>query len=124
EHVVHPSLYLYQQRLQRRLRQAAEVPPRAHRADEHLRVEKVVREPDPVAEQRTLRERARGVDGDDTDREPETADVRQQRRDQAGLADSGRPGDADCVRMTGVRVEVTDDLVREWVRVLDERYRP
>ena len=41
-----------QQRLQRRLGEAAEVPARAHRADVDLRVEEVVGQPDPVAEER------------------------------------------------------------------------
>ncbi len=41
-----------QQRLQRRLGEPAAVAARAHRADEHARVEEVVGEPDPVAEQR------------------------------------------------------------------------
>ena len=59
-----------QQRLERRLREPAEMAPRAHRADEDLRVEKVVGEPDPVAEQRTLRERARRIDRDDADLKP------------------------------------------------------
>ena len=48
-----------QQRLERRLGQTAEVPAGSHRADEDARVEEVVDEADPVAEQRPLRERAR-----------------------------------------------------------------
>ena len=57
-----------EQRLERRLRQAALVAAGAHRADEDARVEEVVGEPDAVAEQRALRERARRVDRDDADR--------------------------------------------------------
>ena len=57
----------HEQRLQRRLREAAEMAARAHRADEDAGVEEVVGEPDPVAEQRAVRERARRVDGDDAD---------------------------------------------------------
>ena len=57
-----------QQRLERRLREPAEVAARAHRADEDLGVEEVVGQADAVAEQRALRERARRVDGDDADR--------------------------------------------------------
>ena len=41
-----------EQRLQRRLGEAAQVAARAHRADEDSRVEEVIREPDAVAEQR------------------------------------------------------------------------
>ena len=41
---------------------------RAHRADEDVGVEEVLGEPDPVAEQRSLGERARRVDRDDADR--------------------------------------------------------
>ena len=49
-----------QHRLQRRLGEAAEMAAAAHRADEHARVEKVLREPDPVAEQRPC---VNGLDG-------------------------------------------------------------
>ena len=61
--------------LQRRLGEPAEVAARRHRADEHARVEEVVGEPDPVAEQRALGERARRVDRDDADGRPCRADV-------------------------------------------------
>ena len=63
-----PAASSSEQRLQRRLREPAEVAARPHRADEDAGVEEVVGEPDPVAEQRALRERARRVDGDDADR--------------------------------------------------------
>ena len=56
-----------QRGLQRRLREPAEVAARPHRADEDARVEEVVGEADPVAEQRALRERARRVDRDHAD---------------------------------------------------------
>ena len=62
-----PAASSSEQRLQRRLGEAAEVAARAHRADEDVGVEEVVGEPDPVAEQRALRERARRVDRDDAD---------------------------------------------------------
>ena len=86
-----------QQRLQRRLGEPAEVAARAHRADEDARVEEVVGQPDAVAEQRAVRERARRVDGDDADGLLEPAHVAEERADQARLADAGRPGDADRV---------------------------
>src|SRR5262249_13058419 len=41
----------HEQRLQRRLRKAAKVTAGSHRADEHLRVEEMVGEADPIAEQ-------------------------------------------------------------------------
>ena len=87
----------HEQRLQRRLCEAAEMAARAHRADEHAGVEEMVGEPDPVAEQRALRERARRVDRDHADRAALLADVPDQRRDETRLADAGRPGDADRV---------------------------
>ena len=56
-------------------------------------------EPDPVAEQRALRERARRVDRDRRRRcLPRGAHVADERRDEARLADAGRPGEADRVR--------------------------
>src|SRR3954447_19963857 len=57
DHVL-PGRVEDEHRLERRLRQPAEMAARAHRPDEDLRVEEVVGEPDPVAEQRTVRERA------------------------------------------------------------------
>ena len=91
-----------EQRLQRRLGEAAEMAARAHRADEDARVEEVVGEPDAVAEQRALRERARRVDRDDADRDVLRAHVAQERRDEARLADAGRPGEADRVGAPGL----------------------
>ena len=113
-----------EQRLQGRLRQAAEVAAGAHRADEDLRVEEVLGQPDPVAEQRALGERARRVDGDDADglllraRDPDQA------RHDARLADSRRPRDADRVGVARLRIEVVHDLIGERGAVLDERDRP
>ena len=77
----------HEQRLQRRLGEAAGVAARAHRADEDARVEEVVGEADPVAEQRALGERARRVDGDHPDRLA-AAHVADQRRGEARLADA------------------------------------
>src|SRR5579884_1457067 len=112
-----------EQRLQRRLREAAEMAARPHRADEHARVEEVVRKANPVAEERALRERARRVDGDDPDGAVLRAHVRDERADQARLADARRPGDADRVGVAGLSVDVGDELVRGGIGALDERDR-
>ena len=55
--------------------QPAEVAAGPHRADVDAGVEEVVGEPDPVSEQRSVRERARGVDRNDPDRQSLPADV-------------------------------------------------
>src|SRR3954452_5076928 len=94
----------HEQRLQRRLGQPAEVASRPHRADEDLGVEEVVAEPDPVAEQRAVRERTRGIDRDDAHRDLALPDVPDQSRDEARLADSGRAGDPDRVRGARLRI--------------------
>ena len=113
-----------EQRLERRLRETAEMAARAHRADEDARVEEVVGEPDAIAEQRALRERARRVDGDHADRL-----LRARGRGgrapliRLDLPTPGRAGDADRVRAAGLRVDVADELVGERVAVLDERDR-
>ena len=65
----------------------AEMPARSHRADEDLGIEEVVREPDPVAEQRALRERAGRVDADHSDGSFLSAHVADERGDQRRLAD-------------------------------------
>ena len=83
---------------------------RSHRADEHLWVEEVLREPDPVTEQSALRERARRIDRDHAGRALQRTDVPKQRGDQARLADARRSGDADRIRPSGRRVDVADDV--------------
>src|SRR5688572_7308909 len=113
-----------EQRLERRLGQAAEVAARAHRADEDARIEKVLRQPDPVAEQRALRERARRIHRDDARRLPELPGMDDKRTDEGRLADPRGAGDADRPRTTRRRVEIVDDARREGVAVLDERDRP
>ena len=110
-----------ERRLQRRLGQAAEVPARAHRADEDTRIEEVVREPDPIAEQRAVRERARRIDGDHADRALLGADVADERADQRRLADARRAGDPDHEGRAGLGVELADEGVGDRVAVLDER---
>src|SRR5215210_3279634 len=73
----------HEQGLQRGLGEPAEVPSGAHRADEDAGVEEMVRQPDPIAEESALRERARGVDGDHADRLVLFAHVSNERADQA-----------------------------------------
>ena len=109
--------------LQRRLGEAAEMAARPHRADEDARVEEVVGEPDPVAQERALGERARRIDRDDADGLLRLAHVPDDRADQRRLADPGRAGDADDVGGARLRVELADELVRERVAVLDEADR-
>jgi hypothetical protein len=105
----------HEHRLERRLREAAEVAARAHRPDEDARVEEVVAEPDPVSEQRALGERARRVDRDHADALLVAAHVPDERADQRGLADARRTRHADGVGAAGVGVEVADDVVRKGV---------
>jgi hypothetical protein len=90
--------------LQRRLGEAAEVTARPHRADEHTGVEEVIRESDPISEQRPLRERARRIDGDDSNRLSVCANVADERADQRRLADPRRAGDPDRVRVSRLGV--------------------
>src|SRR5207302_1438157 len=80
-----------------RLGETTEVAARPHRPDENLGVEEVVAQPDAVAEQSPVRERARRIDRDHADRDAALPHVPDQRRDEARLADSGRAGDADRV---------------------------
>ena len=112
-----------EQCLQRRLGEPAEVAARAHRADEDVRVEEVVA--------RRIRSPSsapcvNGLDGS-TETTPTVlllcTNVADDRADQRRLAHAGRPGDADGVRAAGLGVEVADDVVRERLRVLDQRDR-
>jgi len=83
----------------------------------------VVGEADPVAEERAVRERARRVDRDDSDLGVPFPHVPDERRDEARLADAGRPRDADRVRTARLGIELPHEVVRERVAVLDERDR-
>src|SRR5207253_10830456 len=112
-----------EQRLERRFRKAPEMAAGPHRADEDLGVEEVVGAADPVAEQGPVRERARRIDRDDADCLAVLADSTDERRDQARLADAWRARDPDGIGAPRIRVDVADELVRERVRVLDERDR-
>ena len=112
-----------EQRLERRLGEAAEVTPRSHRPDEHTRIEKVIDESNPVSEQGSLRERARGIDGDDAHGEPEAPDMADERSDERRLPDARRPRDPDGERPAGLWVELRDDRRRVGVAVLHERDR-
>src|SRR5581483_8511128 len=113
----------HEQGLQSRLGESAEVPPGTHRADEDVRVEEVVGEPDPVAEQRALGERARRVDRDDADRRAFVAREADERRGEGRLADAGRSGQPDGVGVPRVRVDIGHDVVGERIAVLDDRDR-
>ena len=106
-----------QQGLQRGLGHPTEMPTGSHRADEHARVEEVLGEPDPVAEQRSVGERARRVDRDHADRQLERANVRDQRPDQRRLADAGRPGDPDREGRAGLRIQLLQHARRRAPRL-------
>src|SRR5918994_779397 len=82
EDEIPPGCVEDEQGLQRRLGEPAQMAAGAHRADEDPGIEEVVGEPNPVAEQRALGERAGGIDGDDADRLAQCADVSDERADQ------------------------------------------
>src|SRR4051812_44304711 len=96
---------------------------RPHRADEDAWVEEVIAQPDAVAEESAVRERARRIDRHDADRNVAFPHEPQERRDEARLADTRRPGEADRVHLPGLGIDVGDELVRERIGVLDERDR-
>ena len=54
EHELLAGRVEHEQRLQRGLREPAEMPTRPHRADEHAWVEEVIGEPDAVPEERAV----------------------------------------------------------------------
>ena len=121
---VRPGGVEEQEGLERGLGQPAEMPTGAHRADEHARVEEVIGEPDPVAEQRSAREGARGIDRDHPHRQVERANVRDQRTDQRRLADAGRPRDPDREGRAGRRIQLLEHGQGAGVSALDQRDRP
>jgi hypothetical protein len=110
EDVVEPGCVHQQDRLEGRLGEASERAPVRHRADEHTLVEEVLREPDPVAEQRSRGERARGIDRQDRHAAPARACVAHERADQRALSDPRRAGEPDDARLAGARVDLADQL--------------
>jgi hypothetical protein len=113
-----------ERRLQGRLGEAAERAAGRHRADEDARIEEVIGEPDPVAEHRSLRERARGIDRQDPDVAIRLPELRREGPDQGALADPGRPGHADDPRPARVGEELGDQRVPLRVAILDQADRP
>src|SRR5690606_26972154 len=107
----------------RRLRQAAEVAPRCHRAEEHAAIAGEVLHADAVAEDGAVREGRRGVDGDDPDSATALPLLAGQCTDEGGLAGAGGTGDADGMRVAGARVERCLDLAAGRRVRLDERDR-
>ena len=119
-----PAASISQRHLQRRLGEAAEGAAGGHRADEDARVEEVLGEADPVAEQGAAGEGAGGVDREHRDLALGLAQLRGQRTDQGALADPGRPGEADDPRLAGARVDLAHQLPAGRVVGLDQRDRP
>ncbi len=139
----------HQRRVAGRPRQAAEVAPRRHAADEHVLVRGMGLHPQAVAEDRAAAERAGGIDGDHADRVERSgrrdrreffaltlralltrralrrrrSDGRHQSIDQRALPRSGRAGDADEIGAAGAAEDLGDEVGARRVFVLDERDR-
>ena len=113
EHDVLARRVEQENRLQRRLGEPAEMPARPHRADVDARVEEVIGEPDAVAEERAVRERARRIDRDDADRPLALAECATSAAIRLDLPDPGRAGDADDAGPAGLRIELPDERIRE-----------
>ncbi len=82
----------------------------SHRPDEHARIEEVLAEADPVAEDCALRERARR--DRPTRRRPSRRSLRSSRTStetRDGLPDAGRAGDTDHEGPSRARVHRADD---------------
>ncbi len=124
EHDVLPGGVEKERRLQRRLGEPALVPARPHRADEHARVEEVVGEADPVAEDGSVGEWARRVDRDHARSAPIRPDLADERRDQARLSHARGARHPDDVGMARVGEEQPDELPGLGVAAFDERDRP
>ena len=112
-----------ERRLQRRLGEPAEMAARAHRPDEHARIEEVVGKP---IRSPSSAPRVKGLDGS-TEITPTVslllAHLTDQRRDQGRLPHARRARDADHEGCARLRIQLLDELVRERVAVLDQRDR-
>jgi hypothetical protein len=76
---------------------------RGEAADEDVRIERVALHADAIAEDGAARERRGRIDAHDTDALAGGTIVRDQRVDDGGLAGAGVAGDADDVRVAGLR---------------------
>ena len=84
----------------------------------------MIGEPDPVTEERALRERARRIHRDDADAVLLSTYEPDERADQRRFPHARRAGDADPVGTAGVGVDLADEVVCERIAVLDEGDRP
>jgi hypothetical protein len=123
EHVLPAGGVEQESGLQRRLRQPPERAAVGHRADEDPLIEKVLGQPDPVAEQRPMRERRGRVDREDADGSAGFARRLRERADQGGLADARRSGETHDRRLARVGIYLLDELPTLRPVVLDERDR-
>ena len=104
-----------------RLGEPAERAPGRHRADEHARVEEVLGQPDPVAQQRAAAEGRRGIDRQHRDLAVLRPLVADQRADQRGLARARRTGEADDRGVAGPRIDLLHQRPPVRLVVLDQR---
>ena len=116
-----------ERRVAGRAREAAQMPARRHAADEHAFVGRVRLHAQPIAEHGAAAERARGIDGDDADRQRDGArpvsDFGDQPIDERALARAGRAGDADEIRAAGVAENRADQVGARRILVLDQGNR-
>jgi len=90
-----------------------------HAPDEDARVERVTHHPDPVAEDRAPRERARRVDRDDPDLVAGSPPALDDLVAEGALAASGRPGDADDPRPAAALPNISKQARDPWIAILD-----
>ena len=112
-----------QRRLERGLAQPSERAAVGHRADEHARIQKVIRKADPVAEQGALGERRGGVDRQHPNGAFAFALELGQGTHQGGLADPWRSGEPHDGRLAGVGVNLAHQRPAIGVVILDQRDR-
>ena len=107
-----------------RRRESAQGTTRRHRADEDTAVERDRFHPDPVAEQRAARKRARRVDGDDRHAEPLRAPRADKTLGERRLPGARRSGDPDATGVAQPGVKAREELLEARPRVLDDRNGP
>jgi len=87
-----------------------------------LAIEKMVSQPNSVAEQGTLGKRARWVDAHDADRRfGSGAQMAHERAYEAALAHAGRAGHSDDARVARAGIQLADDSSANGISILDQR---
>ncbi len=107
-----------------RLGDAPEVAATGHRPHVDAGIADVVLHPDPVAEDRSSRERAGRIDGEDRHFVAVSTDQRDELVGEGALAGAGGTGESDHVGVPGARIQLAEEFLGSGASIFDEADQP